>query len=814
MDRQRLRLTVRGIVQGVGFRPFVYRLAHELGVAGWVRNDGQGVTLEIDGDPACLQDFARRLQHEAPPLARIDACEMVMVAAGEPHWGFEILDSDAAAASVVSASIGADSAVCPACQSELFDPANRRYRYAFINCTDCGPRYTLVRHLPYDRASTSMAAFAQCAPCLMEYRNPLHRRFHAEPNACPDCGPALRLLDGEGGEIGGDAIAETLAMLQAGQIVAIKGLGGFHLVCDARNVDAVARLRERKHREEKPFAVMAANTASLAGIAVVHEHERNWLESAARPIVLLNKAPGAASWSSPSCRRRPASSCNADSSGALDTGLRRYDESAAGVKLRFVTQNRTQGFLKGIAPGLNEIGVLLPYTPIHFLLFHEAAGRPAGTDWLAEQQDLLLVMTSANARGEPLVTGNAEALAQLAGIADAFLMHDRDIVIRCDDSVLRVGYDDAAQFIRRARGYTPQAVPLALALPPVLALGGFFKNTLCVTRGRQAYLSQYIGDLDRVANCTALQDASTHLLHLLQVKPECIAHDKHPDFYSSQLALQLAGQWQIPCLAVQHHHAHIAAVLAEHQLDEPVLGLALDGVGLGDDGKAWGGELLLVDGSHYQRLGHLRTLPMPGGDKAAREPWRMAASVLVELGRGDEIAGRFAAQPAACLLNQLLRRPQPATSSLGRYFDAAAGLLGVAPVMSIEAQAAMQLEGLAARHGACAAEPGLYCITDGVLDLLPLLSVLADSRDPAHGAALFHSVLIDALVDWVAEAAERTGIRTVAGGGGCFLNAILLRGVRQKLLARGLRFYTNQLVPCGDGGLALGQAWVAQRSTR
>lgn len=764
MDRQRLRLTVRGIVQGVGFRPFVYRLAHELGVAGWVRNDGQGVTLEIDGDTACLQDFARRLQDEAPPLARIDACEMVMVAAGEPHWGFAILDSDAAAASVVSASIGADSAVCPACLSELFDPANRRYRYAFINCTDCGPRYTLVRHLPYDRVSTSMVAFAQCTPCLMEYRNPLHRRFHAEPNACPDCGPALQLLDANGAEIGGDAIAETLALLQAGQIVAIKGLGGFHLVCDARNADAVARLRERKHREEKPLAVMAASAASLAGIAQLHEGAQRWLESAARPIVLLPKAA------------------------------------------------QTEHALPGIAPGLSEIGVLLPYTPIHFLLFHEAAGRPAGTGWLAELQDLLLVMTSANARGEPLVTGNAEALVQLAGIADAFLMHDRDIVIRCDDSVLRVGYDDAAQFIRRARGYTPQAVPLAHALPPVLALGGFFKNTLCVTRGSQAYLSQYIGDLDRVANCTALQEASTHLLHLLQVKPECIAHDKHPDFYSSQLALQLAGQWQIPCLAVQHHHAHIAAVLAEHQLDEPVLGLALDGVGLGDDGTAWGGELLLVDGSHYQRLGHLRTLLMPGGDKAAREPWRMAASALAELGRGDEIASRFAAQPAASLLNQLLSRPQPATSSMGRYFDAAAGLLGVAPVMSFEAQAAMQLEGLAARHGACTAPAGLYRITDGVLDLLPLLVVLADSPDPAHGAALFHSVLIDALADWVADAAERTGIRTVAGGGGCFLNAILLRGVREKLLARGLRFYTNQQVPCGDGGLALGQAWVAQRS--
>ena len=761
MSTQRQRLSVRGIVQGVGFRPFVYRLAHELALHGWVRNDGQGVTLEIEGAPDTLVQFAQRLRSDAPPLARIEQLDVAPAEACQPFTQFEILASDAAGA---QAAIGADSCICPACLSELFNPANRRYRYAFINCTDCGPRYTLVSRLPYDRANTSMAAFTQCAPCHAEYTNPMQRRFHAEPNACPDCGPQLQLLDAAGAAIAGDAIAVTLALICQGKIVAIKGLGGFHLACDARNAAAVTTLRARKNREQKPLAVMVANLASLAGIAQVSEAERGWLESVARPIVLAGKAATA-------------------------------DES-----------------LKGIAPQLPSIGVLLPYTPIHYLLFHEAAGRPADADWLTQPQQLALVMTSANPHGEPLVIGNDEALANLDGIADAFLLHNRDILIRCDDSVLRVDQHGAPHFIRRARGYTPRAVPLAKAAPPVLALGGFFKNTLCVTRADQACLSQYIGDMDRVANCLALEAASEHLLHLLQVQPQIIAHDQHPDFFSTQLAQRLAGEWQIPCLAVQHHHAHIAAVLAEHRLDEPVIGLALDGVGLGDDGTAWGGELLLVDGARYQRLGHLRPIAMPGGDKAAREPWRMAAAALAMLGRGDEIVMRFADQAGADLIAQMLQRKTPVTSSLGRYFDVAAGLLGVSSVMSFEAQAAMQLEGLAAQYGACTAPAGLYRMENGRLDLSPLLAQLADCENPACGAALFHAVLIDALASWAENAAAQTGIRIIAGGGGCFLNAILLQGLQLEFAQRGLKFYVSQSVPCGDGGLALGQAWVAQRA--
>ncbi|TJZ74217.1 carbamoyltransferase HypF [Chitiniphilus eburneus] len=762
MTMQRQRLTVRGVVQGVGFRPFVYRLAHELALNGWVRNDGRGVTLEVEGAPACLAQFGHRLRSDAPPLARIDHLDAIAIAASQPFVDFRILHSEMAGS---EAAIGADSCICPACLAELFDPANRRYRYAFTNCTDCGPRYSLVSRLPYDRANTSMAPFIQCACCQSEYADPMHRRFHAEPNACPDCGPCLQLLDAAGVPIAGDAIAQTLALIGQGGIVAIKGLGGFHLVCDARNATAVATLRARKDREEKPLAVMVANTASLADLAEVGTAEREWLESAARPIVLLKKTAS------------------------------------------------TDRQLAGIAPQLASIGALLPYTPIHYLLFHEAAGRPAGTAWLAQPQSLALVMTSANPHGEPLVIGNDEALTELAGIADAFLIHQRDIVIRCDDSVLRVDAQGTPQFIRRARGYTPRAVPLAITAAPALALGSFFKNALCLTRGDQAFLSQYIGDMDRVTNCRALEAAAAHLMHLLNVQPQIVAHDRHPDFFSTQLALRLAAQWQVPCIAVQHHHAHIAAVLAEHRLAGPVLGLALDGVGLGDDGTAWGGELLRVDGADCQRLGHLRPIAMPGADQAAREPWRMGAAALAMLGRGDEIATRFAAQKGAPLIAHLLARPQPLTSSMGRYFDAAAGLLGIASVMSFDAQAAMQLEGLAAQYGACPPEDDLYRIDERMqLDLSPLLARLADCGDPAYGAALFHAVLVDALANWLDVAAARSGVRTVAGGGGCFLNALLRGGLQDALARRGLAFYTSQGVPCGDGGLALGQAWVAQRT--
>jgi hydrogenase maturation protein HypF len=760
------RLRVRGAVQGVGFRPFVYRLASELALDGWVRNDGAGVEIALRGAAADLARFRARLTREAPPLARIDAVEATD-AGGDPiEPGFRIETSRRGA---ISTGVTPDAATCDDCLAEIFDPASRRWRYAFTNCTHCGPRFTITARLPYDRPNTSMARFALCPACAAEYDDPLNRRFHAQPNACPRCGPRLALADAHGAPIAcDDPIAAAVARIARGEILAIKGLGGFHLVCDARRARAVAELRARKHRDEKPFALMFANCASIEPFASVGPAERVLLQARERPIVLLDKRPGA-------------------------------DDA-----------------LPGIAPGLASLGCMLPYTPLQWLLFHEAAGRPSGTAWLAEPQPLVLVMTSANPGGEPLVIDNGEAVARLGGIADAFLMHDRDILVRCDDSVLRVQREaraaPAATFVRRARGFTPAPVKLARAGPPILATGSFLKNAACLTRGAEAFLTQHIGDLDNAASRTALDEAVAHLQRVLQIRPAAVAHDLHPDFFSTRLAVRLAAELGVAAIGVQHHHAHVAAVAAEHGVTEPVLGVALDGVGHGDDGAAWGGELLRVDACGCARLGHLRALPLPGGDRAAREPWRMAAAVLHLAGRGDEIVRRFAHQPGAAAVADMLARGVRCapTTSAGRWFDAAAGLLGVRDTMSYEGQAAMLLEGLAARHGAVAPDASLYAIDrDNTLDLLPLALRLADERDAAFGAALWHATLAAALAAWVARAARTSGITTVALGGGCFLNAILSAQLDRLLAARGYRVLHARQAPPNDGGIALGQAWVA-----
>ncbi len=698
-----------------------------------------------------------------PPLARVDTVTM-QPAAPAGQAGFRILESTAGKVSTI---IGHDTAVCPACLAELFDPQSRRWRHGFITCTHCGPRYTVTRRLPYDRPQTSLAPFPFCPDCQREYTDPADRRFHSETTCCPNCGPRLQLLDAAGGPLAGDPIAATRALLAAGKIVAIKGLGGFHLCCDARNAVVVATLRERKQREEKPFAVMVSAVSRRAGdpadavlpaptFAELSEADAALLASPERPIVLVPKRPD------------------------------------------------TDALLPGVAPGLAEIGLLLPVTPIQYLLFHGAPQRA-------------LVMTSANPHGEPLVIDNAEALQRLAGIADAFLLHDRDIVVRCDDSVRR-----GTGFVRRARGYVPGAIKLPRAGPSVLAVGGWFKNTICVTRGAEAFVSQHIGDLDNAAACGFFEESVAHLLHILEVEPEIVAHDLHPDFHSTRFAIAFAAQRDIPALGVQHHHAHLAAVCAEHGIEVPVLGLALDGVGLGSDGQAWGGEMLRVEGPRFARLGHLRPLMLPGGDVAAREPWRMAAAALHALGRGDEIAARFVAEPAAATVATMLARGIhcPSTSSAGRLFDAAAGLLGVRRRASFEGQAAMLLEGLAARHWPV--EPlsdGWRLDSDNVLDLLPSLRYLADApqgtkREQACLAANFHATLTAALVDWLVHAAQRTGIDTVVAAGGCLLNRLLSSALRDGLQRSGLRLVEAQVLPPNDGGLALGQAWVAISSLK
>lgn len=756
---ERRRVRVRGTVQGVGFRPFVWRLAHELALAGWVLNDAEGMLAEVQGPRAALEDFQRRLADDAPPLSRVTAVEAHAVAA-ETGTGFAIAASRGGTAATP---VTPDAATCPDCLAELFDPADRRYRYPFINCTHCGPRFTITKGVPYDRPRTTMAPFAMCPDCAREYGDPADRRFHAQPDACPVCGPRIALL-GEHGEpvARPDVIAAALAKIRDGKVVALKGLGGFHLVCDAANVRAVARLRAAKQREEKPFAVMAANAASLEPYAVIDAESRALLESRERPIVL--------------CPKRPA-----------------CDERLA-----------------GIAGGVSALGAMLPCTPLQWLLFFEASGAKAGTAWLEAPQDLVLVMTSANPGGEPLVTGNEEAVRRLAGIADAFVVHDRDIAARCDDSLVRATPEGPA-FVRRARGWTPRAIALPRRGPPVLATGAWLKNTACVTRGAEAFLTPHVGDLDNAPTCESLDEAVAHLLAILEVEPAACAHDLHPDFYSSRLAARLAAERGIPAFAIQHHHAHIAAVCAEHGITGPVLGLAMDGVGMGTDGTAWGGELLRVDGARFRRLGHLGALRLPGGDRAAREPWRMGAAALHALGRGAEIAQRYS-RPGAAIVAEMLDRGTnaPLTTSAGRWFDAAAALLGVREVSAFEGQAAMQLEALAAAHGPVAADRSLWRITpEATLDLLPLAERLAATPDAACGAALFHATLVQALAAWASEAARREGLAAVALGGGCFVNAILSEGLRRALGARGLTVLEARAAPANDGGIALGQAWAA-----
>lgn len=768
------QIRVAGQVQGVGFRPFVYRLANELGLAGWVRNDSEGVVIAVEGEQPQVMHLIERLQSEPPALARVERVSHDFAHATTGLLGFCIAESRDGR---VLTGIAPDMAICPECLAELFDPANRRYRHPFINCVHCGPRYTITARLPYDRVNTSMAGFKQCQACQLEFDTPSTRRFHAQPNACPKCGPHLSLFDAQWNVIASaDPVADTATRIRNGEVVAVKGLGGFHLVCDARNAAAVARLRGGKQREQKPFAVMVLNALSARHYAQFLEQDAALLETGERPIVLL----------------RQSHACATE--------------------------------LHGIAPGLPGIGLMLPYTPLHYLLFHELLGRPEGTDWLKQQCLYALVMTSANPGGEPLVKDDAEARASLTGLADALLTHDRDILHRCDDSVMK-WQGKAPTFVRRARGYTPRRIKLPFSGPSVLACGAWLKNTVCLTRGDEAFVSQHIGDLDHAGTRAMLDETVDYLIDIIDVQPQAVAHDLHPDFYSTQFAQAYAAQHDLPLFPVQHHHAHIAALCAEHRIVEPVIGLALDGVGLGSDGGAWGGELLQVNGAACERLGHLAPLAMPGGDRAAREPWRMAAATLFGMGRGSEITERFPTQPGAAMMADMLQRGVncPPTTSMGRLFDATAGLLGVCEVQGYEGHAAMLLEGLVEKHGSVVAlKNGYHLIPspqrgegqgrrDAVmqLDFQPLLVALADCKDAGYGAALFHATVAEALCGWTRRAAGLNGIRHVALGGGCFLNKILTQSLTDSLTLSGLNVLTAQQLPPGDGAIALGQASIA-----
>jgi hydrogenase maturation protein HypF len=738
------RIDVRGTVQGVGYRPWVYRLAHELGIVGRVRNDAAGVTIDAFGPTPALESFTDRLEHDGPPASSITSLRWRPITALPPP-DFAIDASDSKGARRVS--LPPDLATCDDCLAEILDPADRRFGYPFTNCTNCGPRYTIVRGVPYDRPATTMAAFTMCPACRAEYDDPRDRRFHAQPNACPACGPRLAV-----------SIERAAEALARGAIVAVKGVGGFHLACDATDADAVARLRRRKRREAKPLAVMCGDLDAARRLALVSEAEAHLLVSSQRPIVLLPRRAGA-----------PVAA------GISDTPL---------------------------------LGLLLPYTPLHHLLLR-AVGRP-------------LVMTSGNVSDEPIVFDDREALARLGDIADLFVLHDRPIETRCDDSIARV-IAGKPVVLRRARGWVPSPVPLPRRVhAPILAVGADLKNTFCLAVDDQAYLGPHVGDLEGIATLAALEEGVARFERLLGIRPEIVAHDLHPGYASTDWARRRPEAIRI---AVQHHHAHVAAAMADAELDGPVLGFAWDGTGWGTDGTAWGGELLLADYARYQRLATFHPVLLPGGDKAVREPWRAALAALDDAFDGDTPIAHlplFAGIPVHDL--DVVRRmiaariQTPAARGVGRWFDVF-GAIGLGlPRAAYEGQIAIRWDLVADPHEA-GAYP-FYVDSDALpweIDLRPALrratqEVLA-GRDAARISGRFHATLIAAADHVLALAIERYGRHPVVLTGGCFQNARLAEGIARKSGFRG-HIYLHSNVPPGDGGIALGQALVADAQQR
>ncbi len=752
------RVSVRGIVQGVGFRPFVYTLATRLGLAGTVRNTACGVEIEVEGPSAAVDRFLEDLVAEAPPLAHIDDVH-VDEAGPWGHHGFEIdrsRDGDG------FLPIPPDVATCPECEREVLDVRDRRFGYPFTNCTHCGPRFTITRAIPYDRPNTTMAGFTMCPECRAEYDDPADRRFHAQPNACATCGPRLTLVAAAGTSVAGDPLTATRRLLASGRIVAIKGLGGFHLACDATDEEAVRRLRERKGREAKPLALMVPDVAAAERLCVVSPAERTLLGSAARPIVILEERPGS-------------------------------------------------GVAAAVAPGLGRLGLMLPYAPLHHLLFAEPRDEAGG-----ERSRLgPLVMTSGNRSEEPIVTDNADALARLGTIADAFLLHDRPIQTRCDDSVSRVAAG-AELPVRRARGYAPLPVRLPFETPPILACGAELKSTVCLARGPYAFLSPHIGDLESYETYASYVAMIDHMAALFRVRPEAVAHDLHPAYRSTHYARGLDPA--LPRVAVQHHHAHVAACMAEHRLAGPVIGVAFDGTGYGPDGAIWGGEFLLADYAGFERAAHLVYIPLPGGDRAVREPFRMALAHLAHaFGGWDPSLPPVAAateEERRIIARQLERGLNaPPTSSMGRLFDAVASLLGVRHRARYEAQAAIELEALAApgEHGHYAVE--VQAGEPSVIDPGPTIRGIV--RDLERGdvapvvAARFHATVVAMILRVCEGLRERTRLDRVVLSGGVFQNVTLLTGARRALAGAGFHVFSHHLVPPNDGGIALGQAAVA-----
>jgi hydrogenase maturation protein HypF len=752
MERARTRFRVTGTVQGVGFRPFVYRRAVELGLVGFVRNDSGGVLIEVEGDPVTIEALAASLRDDAPPLSRVDEVVALPIEPLGGDAGFTIEQSEVHGAPAVPVSV--DTAPCPACLAEVADPDDRRHRYPFTNCTDCGPRYTIVVSVPYDRPATTMAGFTMCTACQAEYDDPTDRRFHAQPNACPVCGPRVswRGPDGTVRVTGDDAVHAAIDHLIAGEVVAVKGIGGFHLACDATSATAVGELRRRKARDDKPFAVMVSDVDAARELCELDDTAADTLASPRRPIVLAPRV----------------------------TGARVVDE---------------------VAPGLPELGVMLPYSPLHHLLL-DGVDRP-------------LVMTSGNLSDEPIAHDDDDAIERLGPMVDGLLTHDRPINIRCDDSVARAT-GGRTQLLRRSRGHAPEPLPLPFDAAPVLAVGAELKSTVAVTTARHVVASHHIGDLEHLATYRSFLQAVDHLPRLYGVVPVLVAHDLHPEYLSTKFALEL----ELPTLGVQHHHAHVASCLVEHGRTEPVLAICFDGVGYGTDDTLWGGELLVADLAGFRRVGHLAPVVMPGGVAAIREPWRMAASWLRRAIGTDAAVERLrpADERAAIVVDLVERGSGPTTTAVGRLFDAVAAALGGRPRVTFEAQAAIELEAAARTVSRAAARhypDELVTISrDGelaVFDPAPLLAALVADRDAGVPtpvlAAGFHEALGRSVAALAASLAAEHGLETIVLTGGVFQNSRLSDVVESSL--HGFDVLVHERIPPNDGGISIGQAAIA-----
>ena len=735
---ERIAISVRGLVQGVGFRPYVFNLASRFALSGSVTNETDGVLIEVEGEGDAVHRFLDELPRSAPKAARIEALEWDR-APVRGEAGFRIRESESRSTS--SPMVLADRATCADCVRELFDPADRRYHYPFLNCTQCGPRLTIIEGAPYDRERTTMARFTMCSRCRAEYENPADRRFHAQPIACPECGPKLSL-----------PLGAFVAKVLEGGIGALKGLGGYHLVCNARSEEAVSRLRTRKRRYEKPFAVMVGTMEVARSLADVSLAEEALLASPRKPIVLLRK-------------RTPFPL--ADS----------------------------------VAPGNPNLGLLLPYTPLHHLLMDAVSGAP-------------LVMTSGNRSDEPIVHRDEEVGERLSAIADVVLTHDRPIRVRADDSVTRVVLGEETP-LRRSRGYAPEPVALKAPLPKkVLAVGAQWKNTFALGSGRHAFLSHHVGDLEDYRAYEAFERDIRLYEELFEFSPDVLVHDLHPDYASTRYARERGDREGLPRIAVQHHHAHVASCMAENGISGPVIGVAFDGTGFGTDGTLWGGEVLVADEAHFERAAHLLPLALPGGDSAAREPWRMAVSYL--LASGLDPSG-FVDEPGVEIVAEMIRKNvnAPLTSSAGRLFDAVASLLGVRQKTTYEGQAAMELEWLCGDRASGAAYPYSFLENDDALivDTRPLMRAVVEAKESREDvpeiARRFHQTVSSLIVDCCLRIRDTEGLGRVALSGGVFQNVLLTTSVVPALEERGFQVFRHRKVPPSDGGLALGQLAVA-----